>query len=197
MPDGLDLGALANDFKTAMRRLASTVTIVTARNEGLRHGMTATAVTSLTTSPPSLLVCINRSASIHDPIGRSGQFCVNLLACDHDHLVPVFSGKVTGEERFASGEWKVDETGIPCLANAQANLFCKVVGTMSHGSHSIFIGDVGKVVVFGAPSPLLYHEGALFKTIALDAQMSLATSRTSTRTTGVDPAARANPRRKQ
>ena len=148
-----------------MRRLASTVTIVTARNEGLRHGMTATAVTSLTTSPPSLLVCINRSASIlHDPIGRSGQFCVNLLACDHDHLVPVFSGKVTGEERFASGEWKVDETGIPCLANAQANLFCKVVGTMSHGSHSIFIGDVGKVVVFGAPSPLLYHEGALFKT---------------------------------
>ena len=159
---------LAADFKAAMRRLATTVTIVTARNGEQRHGMTATAVTSLTTSPPSLLVCINRSASIHDPIARSGQFCINLLACDHDHLVPIFSGKMVGEKRFASGDWMADDTGIPCLADAQANVFCTVVRTMSHGSHSIFIGEVGRVVLFGAPSPLLYQEGALFRSIALN-----------------------------
>lgn len=160
---------LAGDFKAAMRRLATTVTIVTACSEGQRHGMTATAVTSLTTSPPSLLVCINLSASIHDPITKTGQFCINILACGHDHLVPIFSGKMVGEERFASGDWMADETGIPCLANAQANVFCTVVRTMSHGSHSVFIGDVTRVVLFGAPSPLLYQEGALFKSTALRA----------------------------
>lgn len=163
---GPDTG-LATDFKAAMRRLATTVTIVTASNGEQRHGMTATAVTSLTTSPPSLLVCVNRSASIHDPIGASGQFCINLLACDHHHLVPVFSGKMAGEERFASGDWVADETGIPCLADAQANVFCTVVQHMSYGSHSIFIGTVDKVLLFGITSPLLYQEGALFRSVAI------------------------------
>ena len=165
--DGAGAAALAGDFKAAMRRLASTVTIITASHDGLRHGMTATAVTSLTASPPSLLVCINRSASIHDPIVSSGYFCVNLLACDHDHLVPVFSGKLMGEERFGSGEWTNDPSGIPSLAGAQASLFCKVVNTMEHKSHSVFIGDVERVLLSGDVSPLLYQEGALFKSIAL------------------------------
>ncbi len=164
---GMDLAA---DFKAAMRRLAATVTIVTASSGGQRHGMAATAVTSLTASPPSLLVCVNQSASIHDPIGASGQFCVNLLACGHRHLVPVFSGKMTGEERFAAGDWVADEAGIPCLADAQANLFCTVVQRMSYGSHSVFIGTVGKVLLSGAASPLLYQEGALFKTVAIQDQ---------------------------
>lgn len=158
---------LAADFKAAMRRLASTVTIVTTRSGEQRHGMTATAVTSLTTSPPSLLVCVSQSASIHDPIGASGQFCINLLACDHHHLVPVFSGKMMGEERFASGDWVADEMGIPCLVDAQANVFCTVVQHMSYGSHSIFIGTVDKVLLFGVTSPLLYQEGALFRTVAM------------------------------
>jgi len=158
---------LAVDFKAAMRRLATTVTIITASSGEQRHGMTATAVSSLTTAPPSLLVCVNQLASIHDPIGTSGQFCINLLACDHHYLVPIFSGKMMGEERFASGDWVIDETGIPCLADAQANMFCTVVQRMSYGSHSIFIGAVNKVLLFGATSPLLYQEGALFKTVAI------------------------------
>ncbi|WP_063627792.1 flavin reductase family protein [Bradyrhizobium sp. WSM3983] len=158
---------VVGDFKAAMRRLAATVAIVTSQSDGRRHGMTATAVTSLTTTPPSLLVCINRSASIHEPIIRSRQFCVNLLACEHGHLVPIFSGKMTGEERFCSGDWAIGEFEIPYLANAQANVFCSVSETLAHGSHSVFIGNVEKVVLFGEPSPLLYQEGALYKSIAL------------------------------
>lgn len=168
MPDGQDRGvALATSFKAAMRRLTSTVTIITASHEGRRHGMTATAVTSLTASPPSLLICVNKSASIHDPIAESGQFCVNLLACDHDHLVPIFGGKLAGEDRFAAGDWLADETGLPFLASAQASVVCAVAATMSHDTHSIFIGEVGKVALAGAPAPLLYQEGGLFKSIAL------------------------------
>lgn len=158
---------LAADFKAAMRRLATTVTIVTASRGEHRHGMAATAVNSLTTSPPSLLVCVNQSASIHEPIGTSRQFCINVLACGHHHLVPIFSGKMTGEDRFVSGDWVTDETGIPYLVDAQANIFCTVVQHMSYGSHSIFIGTVGRVLLFGATSPLLYQEGAMFRTVAM------------------------------
>ena len=52
-------------FRDAMRRLAATVTIISARGEGRRHGITATAVTSVSRDPPSLLVCVTGSGSLH------------------------------------------------------------------------------------------------------------------------------------
>jgi flavin reductase (DIM6/NTAB) family NADH-FMN oxidoreductase RutF len=158
---------LSANFKSAMRRLAATVTIITAKDGNACHGMTATAVTSLTATPPSLLACVNQSASIHHPIGNSGQYCINLLGCDHSELVSSFSGHLTGEERFSSGTWAKNDDGIPYLIDAQANIFCTVVQTIKHESHTIFIGHVNEVLVQGETSPLLYQEGMLFRSMAL------------------------------
>lgn len=154
-------------FKNAMRRLTSTVTIVTAEEDGTRFGMVATAVTSLCASPPSILVCVNQSASIHNSIDGNGKFCINLLGCSHSELVGAFSGKLVGEARFTSGVWGVGGEGIPYLVDAQANIFCTVVNRIKHGSHTIFIGDVKKVFIQGETSPLLYQEGRLHRSMAL------------------------------
>ena len=51
-------------FKDAMANLGSAVNIVTTLSEGSATGFTATAVCSVTDSPPSLLVCLNHSASV-------------------------------------------------------------------------------------------------------------------------------------
>ncbi len=67
------------DFRKAMRRLASAVTVISTAHDDRRHGMTATAVTSVSSAPPSLLACINRSASLHAPLLASRRFCVNIL----------------------------------------------------------------------------------------------------------------------
>jgi len=158
---------LTTEFKSAMRRLAATVTIVSVRHGEQRHGMAATAVTSLTTDPPSLLACVNNSASIHDPIVESGGFCVNLLACEHHHLVPTFSGKEKGEQRFASGEWGVGDMDIPYLVGAQASIFCKVDESLSYHSHTIFIGAVRSIRMTEDVAPLVYQDGGFFKTIAM------------------------------
>lgn len=155
------------NFKAAMRRLAATVTIITTKDNNVCHGMTATAVTSLTATPPSVLTCINQTASIHHPIGNSGRYCINLLGCDHSDLVGSFSGKLSGEERFTSGTWAKNDEGIPYLIDAQANIFCTVVNTIKHGSHTVFIGRVDEVFVQGETSPLLYQEGVLHRSLAL------------------------------
>jgi len=55
---------LTGDFNQAMRRLAATVTPITAGSGDGRTGMAATAVASATTEPPTLLVAVNRSASL-------------------------------------------------------------------------------------------------------------------------------------
>lgn len=159
--------ALIEAFKNAMRRQASTVTIITARDAGGRHGMAATAVSSVSTTPPSLLICVNKSASLHAPIGSSGAFCINLLSCDHHALVPLFSGKLKGDERFQNGDWAETESGMPYLRDAQASIFCKVAQTVPYGSHTIFIGTVEDIQLYGEAAPLLYQEGSLFRSHSL------------------------------
>lgn len=158
---------VSSNFKLAMRRLTSTVTIITATDGESRYGMTATAVTSLTATPPSILVCINQSASIHGPIDDTRKYCINLLGCDHSDLVSSFSGSLTGEERFTAGSWAINNSDIPFLVDAQANIFCTVVQMIKHESHTVFIGRVDEVLIQGKTSPLLYQEGCLYRSIAL------------------------------
>ncbi len=159
-----------NGFKMAMRRLASTVTVITTALDGRRYGMAATSVTSVTAHPPALLVCINQSASIHGPTIANGRFCINLLGVDHDDMVGPFSGQAAGEDRFAYGTWDAHSGGLPYLLDAQANLFCVLTKRVSYGSHSIFVGEVEQVRLCGDTEPLIYQDGGLYRTLGLPTQ---------------------------
>jgi flavin reductase (DIM6/NTAB) family NADH-FMN oxidoreductase RutF len=157
-----DAGTVAAEFKRAMRRLASTVTIIsTADANGSRYGMAATAVSSVSTDPPSLLICVNHSASIHAPLTGRGAFCVNVLSTDHEDLVSAFSGRLTGAERFTVGDWHDDDRGIPYLEDAQCNLVCDVDTVVPFGTHSVIIGRVSAVRVAEGIAPLIYADGRL------------------------------------
>lgn len=160
----LDLQA---GFRLAMRRLTSTISIITTEVAGLRHGMAATAVQSLSADPPSLLICVNRSASIHAPLHERRRFVVNMLHSGHGPLVPLFSGKLKGDERFRHGDWTELE-GLPMLADAQAALCCELETHLSYGSHAILIGKVLSLRVLPRVDPLLYQDGKLAQARTLD-----------------------------
>src|SRR5258707_8398131 len=66
-------------FKKGMRHLAASVTLITTRHRELRGGLTATAVCSVSAEPPQILVCVNKTASAHDPIGEPGFLRFNIL----------------------------------------------------------------------------------------------------------------------
>ena len=157
-----DTGTVTAEFKRAMRRLASTVTVIsTADANGNRYGMAATAVNSVSMDPPSLLVCVNHGASIHAPLTGRGAFCVNVLTTDHEDLVSAFSGRLTGAERFTVGGWSDDDRGIPYLRDAQCNLVCDVDTVVPFGTHSVIIGRVSAVRVAEGVAPLIYADGRL------------------------------------
>jgi flavin reductase (DIM6/NTAB) family NADH-FMN oxidoreductase RutF len=149
-------------FRFAMRRLATTVTVVTALNKGARVGMTASSITSLTINPPALLVCINQSASIHACLEVGRPFCVNLLASVQQKIPAVFAGGLTGEARFAHGVWTPDDHGVPRLEGAQANVSCLVDRMLAYGTHSIVIGRVEAVRIAGTVDPLIFQDGHYF-----------------------------------
>ncbi len=149
-----DQAALLDTFRDTMRHVAATVFAITAGHEGKRYGMLATAVSSLSFEPPSLLVCVNQSASMHQPMIEAGRFCVNVLATANQPVADSFTAN-SGEERFSVGAWdNVD--GIPVLADGQSSLICRIVDQHDFGTHSILIGELTHGWHRGISSPLAY-----------------------------------------
>jgi flavin reductase (DIM6/NTAB) family NADH-FMN oxidoreductase RutF len=145
-------------FKKAMRRLTGTVSIIATQEHSLRYGMVVTAVNAVCMEPPAILVCVNRSATIYEPLSRMRRFSVNMLQERQHGLIGPFSGKMGHEERFVHGAWG-EVAGLPVLEGAQATLFCSVDGTLSYGSHDILVGHVEAVDVSDPVAPLLWQDG--------------------------------------
>lgn len=143
----------------AMRRLASSVTIISSSNGDERHAMAATAVNSLSTEPPSILICVNKTASIHKILDQGADFCVNVLAHEQEELSILCGGKAKGEARFETGNWAEAENGVPYLTDAQSALLCETDGKYSYGTHTIFIGRIKKIHNSEEISPLIYVDG--------------------------------------
>jgi len=146
-------------FKHAMRRLATTVALVTSGQGENWAGMAATAVVSVCADPPTLLVAVNRTASIHPTLHAEKRFCVNLLSDRHRDLVGVFSGKKKGLERFETGQWIAGADGLPVLGDALASLSCRTESTLDVGTHTLFIGRVESVVNHDEIDPLVWVDG--------------------------------------
>jgi flavin reductase (DIM6/NTAB) family NADH-FMN oxidoreductase RutF len=146
-------------MREGLRRLAKAVVVITCRHEGQRYAMAATAVSELSMEPPSLLICVNRTASLHLPLSKGADFCVNVLHSDHGEISAACSGKVRGEARFALGRWGATPDGCPVLEDAQASFFCRYAQAISYGTHDIVIGRVEAVSIQGEVNPLVYADG--------------------------------------
>jgi flavin reductase (DIM6/NTAB) family NADH-FMN oxidoreductase RutF len=147
-----------NKFKAALRMQPSAVCIICAQHDGVRSGMTATAVCSLTADPPMLLVCVNRNASSHDKIQGSGRFSVNLLSREDLTVARRFSG---GDpvSRFEVGTWVELASGSLALETALVTFDCSLTDERQVATHSIFIGLVEDLIVRPMRSPLIYLDG--------------------------------------
>ncbi|WP_045861400.1 flavin reductase family protein [Teredinibacter purpureus] len=132
-----------------MRRLLSGVTVITANNsKGERFAMTASSVTSVSAEPPSLLVCINRQATLDHAILETQFFCVNVLAPKHKQISINCATPEAGDSRFEHGHWQQDsKTGLFYLGDAQAVFICSKKATFEYGTHNIVVGDVTTTLI--------------------------------------------------
>ena len=149
---------LNDSFRLAMRRVASTVNVISICVDGQPLGITATAVSSISMDPPSLLVCINRSASVYAKMEDSTHFGVNVLHRDQEDIARMFADRKQHALRFSSG-WENDCVRPPRLLDAQAAIRCRRIDSHAFGTHSIFIGLVEDVQVRDDAHPLLYLNG--------------------------------------
>ena len=161
MADGYPLipDELPAQFRAAMRRLAASVSIVVAKGDEGPVGIAATSITSLTADPPAVLVCINRTTSLHALLVPTAPLSINLLARSQKDVSTAFGGGTPKEERFRVGSWIEGSNGLPQLEGAQANLDCVIDAMLAYGTHSIVIARVLSAKVSDGVDPLIYQDG--------------------------------------
>ena len=102
-------------YREAMARLGAAVNVITTDGPAGRTGFTASAVCSVTDTPPTLLVCANRTNDSYPAMKTNAVLCVNTLAGPHEGLSPVFAGMTdhTMEARFDGATWHRLATAMP------------------------------------------------------------------------------------
>jgi flavin reductase (DIM6/NTAB) family NADH-FMN oxidoreductase RutF len=148
-------------FRMLMRNVPAQVNIIASGKPGHRFGLTATAVCSLTDTPPTVLVCINRRVGAHDAIIENGLFSINALAAGQDDVAVMFSGQpgVKGESRFSAGRWSEGRTGVPILAGAVCTLECRLADIKPASTHTIVFGEIVAGTAHDEVTPLVYLRG--------------------------------------
>lgn len=143
------------EFRAALGRFATGVTVITAQNQGQTHGMTANAFVSVSLDPPLVLVSLDNRSYMHRIVPSAGRFGISVLKEDQEPLSNHFAGRpVEGLHiRFSTRK------GIPVLEGALAYFVVRVIDVHPAGDHTLYVGQVEH---FEARDdrPLLFYAGS-------------------------------------
>jgi flavin reductase (DIM6/NTAB) family NADH-FMN oxidoreductase RutF len=143
------------DFRNALRRFASGVTVITTLDAaGKAHGMTATAFCSLSLRPPLVLVAVGRETRCHRFVTERGLFGVNILSDVQADVSRHFGGSPSAGSLPAFDRLN----DVPVLVDAMVRLSCRLERPLEGGDHSIFVGLVTAVST-SEGNPLLHFDG--------------------------------------
>lgn len=146
-----------DEFRLALGRFASGVTVVTSKDSGGRlHGITVSAFCSLSLEPPLILVCIEKNTGSHYAFEQSDSFVVNILREDQQYLSDRFASFLP--DKFAGVEYHSGINDLPVLENVLANLECRLVNSHPNGDHTIYIGEIDRATINDG-NPLVYWHG--------------------------------------
>jgi flavin reductase (NADH) len=147
-------------FRQAMAYLSAAVNVITTAGPSGRCGVTASAVCSVTDTPPTLLVCLNRSSAMHATFAANRQVCVNVLPGEHELLARHFAGmtQVPMDERFDWPIWDDGVLGVPVLRDALTSIEGRIVELKEVGSHSVMFVEAIQIRVRADGDGLIYFD---------------------------------------
>nr|AHE14682.1 RebF-like flavin reductase [uncultured bacterium] len=151
--------AAGTDDQTQRRFMSmfpSGVAVVTAFDgHAVPHGLTCTALVTVSLEPSTLLVSLNQASGTLDALRESGGFAVNLLHVRSERTAKIFAGPVA--DRFGQVDWKPSACvrQPQLLQDAFAFAGCTVRETITIGDHYLVIGQIEEIEV-ADDVPLLY-----------------------------------------
>jgi flavin reductase (DIM6/NTAB) family NADH-FMN oxidoreductase RutF len=149
----------AQEFRHAMRQFAAGVTVVTTkRADATPWGFTVTAFSSVSLTPPLVLVCVGEASESYDAMVNCEHFAVNFLAENQEQLSQRFASRMP--DRFSGVSHRAGRYGSPLLDGCLGFVECRRVASHTHGDHAVIVGEVMDAAASGAGEPLLHFRGA-------------------------------------
>ncbi|MDQ3799458.1 MAG: flavin reductase family protein [Acidobacteriota bacterium] len=146
-----------DEFRAALSRFASGVTVVTTRDgENRLHGITVSAFCSVSLDPPLILVCIDRQAGSHCAFEQSRAFVVHILREDQQYLSDRFASQLP--DKFEGVKYRAGIEHLPVLEDVLVSLECRLVAAHDGGDHTIYTGEI-VVSTVNEGKPLIYFQG--------------------------------------
>lgn len=146
------------DFRRALGRFATGITVITARAaDGEIAGLTVNSFNSVSLDPPLVLWSLGRDSPSHEVFERATHFAVNVLSEQQRALSDNFAR--SGVDKFVGLSWTPATSGAPLLPDCCAWFECRIAARHPGGDHTIFIGEVEKFVHDVTRAPLLYFGG--------------------------------------
>ncbi|HDR1157230.1 TPA: 4-hydroxyphenylacetate 3-monooxygenase, reductase component [Pasteurella multocida] len=163
------LTPIQQHFRNSMAKLAAGVNIITTNGIAGKCGITATAVCSVTDTPPTIMVCINKNSEMNPVFQTNKRLCVNVLSAEQLELAQHFAGFMGScmDERFEWAVWheKQDPVAPPSLKNALANLTGTIVDIRDIGTHSMFLVELEEIQVNEEQEHTLVYFSRQFHTV--------------------------------
>lgn len=148
-------------FRHACGQFATGVAVATASDEsGAPHGLTINSFTSVSMSPPLVLICIDYRAQVLQVFLRSQHYGVNMLRENQQEISNRFAYRA--EDRFSGVGWKRGQTGVPLIEGSLASLECATRQIIEGGDHTILLAEVVAVHTHNG-DPLLYFNSRYHK----------------------------------
>ena len=151
----------AKELRRVMGLFATGVTIITTRDQqGQPYGLTANAVTSVSLTPPLLLICVDRKAESHPHFFDSKVFVLNILAEGQEEVSRRFA--TSGGDKFSGLPFRLGRLGTPILEGTLGHVECRIVETLEGGDHVSHLGEVEHAECLGG-RPLLFFQGRYYR----------------------------------
>ena len=142
------------EFRNALARFATGVTVVTAVENGKLHAMTANSFVSVSLDPPLVLVSLDIRSHMHLILPAVGRYGISVLAEHQKPLSSHFAGRPIGETEIRF----IERAGTTLLDGALAHFVVKMFRTHPAGDHTLYVGRV-EYFEYREDKPLLFYAG--------------------------------------
>jgi flavin reductase (DIM6/NTAB) family NADH-FMN oxidoreductase RutF len=128
-------------FRLACGRYSTGIVVATVLDStGDPHGITVNSFTSVSLSPPLILICLDHRTRVGRHFHPGAHFGVNVLNESQREISDHFAN--SKRDRFNGIEWRPGGTGVPLIPHGLAFFECAVRSRVPAGDHDIVIGEV-------------------------------------------------------
>ncbi|WNC72224.1 flavin reductase family protein [Thalassotalea psychrophila] len=144
-------------FRNALGKFPTGVTIVTTKFGDELIGMTISSFNSVSLDPPLILWSIDKGARSLPAFKEANHFAVHVLSEEQQDLSNLFARQ--GADKFANVELETGIADVPMLSEYCARFQCQVEHQYEGGDHVIIVGRVLDFDAHDGKDPLVFHSG--------------------------------------